>query len=421
MNKTNRRVFLKHAGVAALASAIPGFSTAAPSAPRVVVIGGGFGGATVSKYLRLWGGDINVTMVESQPLHYSCILSNGIVTGDYGLDRVTLQYDALKDRHGVEWLQGKALKINPDSQEVTVRTAAGRVKLPYDKLIVSPGVDFISPQGNYKAGKTPHAWKAGKQTINLRNKIKNMRDGGTFVMRIPKAPYRCPPGPYERACVCADFLKQHNPNAKVIVLDENPKIMAEPVTFGNAFETLYSDILEYHTNVQVAEIDSAAGILNTDIGPIVGDVINFIPDHKAGKILHKSGLVDDVTNRWVQVDPITYGSVAHPEIHIIGDSQATGQPKSGHMANAQAKVCADAILRYFSGEQPNQQPSTASACFSPITQDTAGWLTAVFQYDAGTGQMKVVPDSFSEAEEVSKDNYEEMFAWADNLFADSFG
>jgi len=421
MNQTNRRAFLKQAGVATIASVMPNLSKAAVTPPRVVVIGGGFGGATVSKYLRLWGGETSVTMVESQPLHYSCILSNGVVTGDYGLDRVTLNYDALQYRHGVEWVQGKAVRIDPDSHRVTVKTANGRTKLSYDKLVVSPGVDFVTPLGNYKSAKTPHAWKAGSQTINLQRKLRRMRNGGTFVMRIPKAPYRCPPGPYERACVVADFLKRNNPGSKVIVLDENPKIMAEPVTFGNAFDNLYSDILEYHTNVQVAEIDSSAGILSTNLGPIVGDVINFIPDHKAGKLLRKAGLVDDPTGRWAQVDPITYNSISYPDIHIIGDSQATGQPKSGHMANAQAKVCADAILRYFDGEAPNQQPSTASACFSPVTKDTAGWLTAVFQYDAGSGQMKVVPESFAEAEKVSKDNYEEMFAWADNLFADSFG
>ncbi|MGI9319635.1 MAG: FAD-dependent oxidoreductase, partial [bacterium] len=193
MNQTDRRIFLKQAGIAALTAAIPNFSTHAQSVPRVVVIGGGFGGATVSKYLRFWGGQIHVTMVEPQPLHYSCILSNGVVTGDYGLDRVTLGYDALQNRHGVEWVQGKALNIDPDAQQVTVKTSSGRVKLSYDKLVVSPGVDFVKPLGNYKAGKTPHAWKAGSQTTNLKNKLHRMRDGGVFVLRIPKAPYRCPP------------------------------------------------------------------------------------------------------------------------------------------------------------------------------------------------------------------------------------
>lgn len=418
MSSLNRRKFLELAGAATLAVASPKAVHAAT--PRVVVVGGGFGGATVSKYLRLWGGQINLSMVESQPLHYSCILSNGVVTGDYGLDRVTLQYDALENRYGVNRIQGQADVIDPDGKTVTVKTSDSVVELPYDKLIIAPGVDFIRPLGNYRPGKTPHAWKAGRQTLNLKKKLKRMRSGGVFVIRIPKAPYRCPPGPYERACVVADYLKRHNPRAKVIVLDENPKIMAEAVTFGKAFQNLYADILEYHTNVQVAEIESDAGILMTNIGNVVGDVVNFIPDHRAGKILRTNGLIDDPSGRWVRIDPLTYGALSYPDIHIIGDSQATGQPKSGHMANAQAKVCADAILRHFNGETPNQQPATASACFSPVTKDTAGWLTAVFQYDPGSAQMKVVPESLAEAERVSKDNYEEMFAWADNLFADSF-
>jgi NADPH-dependent 2,4-dienoyl-CoA reductase/sulfur reductase-like enzyme len=415
-----RRNFLGVAGAVALSTGGMAPLSSMAASKRVVVVGGGFGGATVAKYLSLWGPDVDVTLVEPNQLHYSCILSNGVVTGDYDMKRIALRYGRLKDHYGVRMIHGSATTVDPVNRTMTVDTGGGNLELAYDKLVLSPGVDFIEPDGSYDANETPHAWKAGAQTLKLKRKLRGMSDGGVFVIRIPRAPYRCPPGPYERACVVSDYLQRHKPRSKVIVLDENPRIMAEARTFGDAFNGRYADILEYHTEVSVSEVHSAAGNLVTSIGDITGDVVNFIPDHKAGGFLHDNGLVDDQAGRWVRINPLNYAALAQPDIHVIGDSQATGQPKSGHMANAQAKVCADAILREFAGEQPNPQPSTASACFSPITRDTAGWLTAVFQYDLASGAMKLVPESFAEADRVTKDNYEEMFAWADNLFADSF-
>jgi NADPH-dependent 2,4-dienoyl-CoA reductase/sulfur reductase-like enzyme len=247
-----------------------------------------------------------------------------------------------------------------------------------------------------------------------------MSNGAAFVLRIPPAPFRCPPGPYERACLVADYLKRNKPGSKVIVLDANSKIVAEPITFANAFHNLYADVLEYYTDVSISSVNSSAKRLETSIGTITGGVVNFLPDHTAASIILESSLNDDPTGKWTMVDPRSYVSRKNPDVYVIGDSQTSGQPKSGHIANAQAKVCADAILRNFRGEQPNPEPTTNSACFSPITRDTAGWLTAVFQYDPKSGLMKAVPESFAESEVVNKDNFEEMFTWADNLFADSF-
>jgi NADPH-dependent 2,4-dienoyl-CoA reductase/sulfur reductase-like enzyme len=242
----------------------------------------------------------------------------------------------------------------------------------------------------------------------------------TFVMTIPKAPYRCPPGPYERACAVADFLKRKKKGAKVIVLDANASIQAEPVNFGNAFKNTYKGMLTYVPNATVNEVDSATRTIMTAAGKFSGAVLNVIPNQRAGQIVTTAGLANDPTARWSVVNPLSYASTAQPDIHILGDSQATGQPKSGHMANSQAKVCADAIIRAFNGEQPDPNPVTSSACFSPITASTAAWLTASFQYDPATKSMKRVEASFAEAAKPTSDAMQQMFQWADNIFADSF-
>jgi NADPH-dependent 2,4-dienoyl-CoA reductase/sulfur reductase-like enzyme len=239
-------------------------------------------------------------------------------------------------------------------------------------------------------------------------------------MTVPKAPYRCPPGPYERACVVADYVKRRKPGSKVIVLDANPTFTAEPHTFDNAFRVTYAGIVEYYTNVAVTSVDSATRTVTTTAGTFTSSVLNVIPNQQAGKVARDAGLAVDASARWAPVDVLSYASAVHPDIHVIGDSQATGQPKSGHMASSQAKVCADAILRAFGGLGPDPAPTTNSACYSPITASTASWLTAAYQYDPVTRSMVRVEAAFGEASAPSKDNYEEMFHWADNIFADSF-
>jgi NADPH-dependent 2,4-dienoyl-CoA reductase/sulfur reductase-like enzyme len=420
MPSMHRRQFLKLAGSAAAFAAVPRAISAAIAPPRVVVVGAGFGGATVARYLRLWGGSVDVTLIEPNAQHVSCILSNLVVTGALGMDRITLGYDALRAAHGVRVMQGAAVAVDPAARTVDVDTGAGISTLEWDHLVLAPGVDFLPPAGAWDPELTPHAWKAGPQTTLLRDQLGAMPDGGLVVLRIPKAPYRCPPGPYERACAIAEVLQRSKPGAKLVVLDGNPSIAAEPATFERAFTQLYGGLLEYHTNVTVSELDSASRTLQTSLGPLSADVVNFIPDHKAGAIVHAAGLATDPTGRWAPVSPLSYGTPSHPEIHVIGDSQATGQPKSGHMANAQAKVCADAILRAFQGLPPDPQPVTSSACFSPVARGLASWLHASFRYDVATSAMVRIPESFGEAEAWSAEHYEQMFEWADTLFGDSF-
>jgi NADPH-dependent 2,4-dienoyl-CoA reductase/sulfur reductase-like enzyme len=416
----NRRTFLKSLGLATAAWTLPRSIRAQTAAPHVLVIGAGFGGATVAKYLKLWAGNINVTLVDRNASHYACILSNLVVTGAIPIDRIRLTYDSLQTRRGVTFAQGEALSVDPGAREVTLQLDGGLYAYRYDKLVLAPGIEFIPPAGNYNADLTPHAWKAGAQTLLLKSMLSSMTSKQTFVMTIPKSPYRCPPGPYERACSVADYLKRRRPGARVIVLDANASIQAEPVNFGNAFKYLYKDVLKYVPNAPVLSVDSSTRTVVTPAGTYKGNVLNLIPDQRAGEIVTAAGLVNDPTGRWALVNPLTYASLAYPDIHVLGDSQGTGQPKSGHMANAQAKVCADAIIRAFNGEAPDPNPVTTSACYSPITSSIASWLTVGFQFDPASGSMKRVDASFAEAPKATSDGMQQMFQWADNIFADSF-
>ncbi|MGK2953521.1 MAG: FAD-dependent oxidoreductase [Thiobacillus sp.] len=433
MNTLNRRQFLKLASVMTALAAVPRAVGAATTAPRVIVVGGGFGGATLAKYVRMWGGNVQVTLVDANPNHVSCILSNLVVTGALPMSLITLGFDSLKGNHGVTVMHGRAIAIDASGNTLTVTTSSGNKALPYDHLVLSPGIDFAPAAGHWNPNLTPHAWQAGPQTTLLKNQLAAMRNKETFVMTVPKAPYRCPPGPYERACVVADYLKRKGrTGAKVIVLDANAGITAEPESFGHAFNVTYAGVIEYVPNATVLSVHSSTRSIVTSARTVNNaKVLNYIPNQRAGAIV--AGLPLNSTG-FVPVDPLTYGIASYPNIHVIGDSCAVpasdgkAVPKSGHMANSEAKICADAIVRSFAGEAPDEDIATSSACFSPITNKKASWLSANFIYgdifDAsgnvkGKGMHRV---DFGEAaaDMVDGDSYEDMFAWADSMFADSF-
>lgn len=417
MFSNNRRKLLQASGVLAAAGSLGVAGRAQAAAPRVVVVGGGFAGATVAKYVRLWNPQIQVTLIEPNPSHVSCILSNLVMTGATGMSTITLRYDALRTKYGVNLVADRAAGIDTVNRVVT--TANGS-RLPYDKLVLAPGIDF-DPIPGLDSAVLPHAWQAGPQTLALKAQLDSVPAGGTFVMSIPKAPYRCPPGPYERACLLADSLLRRRRAGKVIVLDANSDVVAEPHTFHTAFQTTYAGVIDYRPSSEVLAVDWAARKIVTNWETIAFDAANVIPPQRAGKLVAAAGLLgSDPATRWAPVNPLSYESKLVPNVHVIGDSQGTGQPKSGHMANAQAKVCADALVRYFAGEQPDPAPMTSSACYSPITATTASWLTVVFAYDPVTGLMKPVPNTLAEAPAPTKGHYEDMFGWARNLFADSF-
>ena len=429
----NRRQFLKLASAMAALAAVPRAVGAATTAPRVVVVGGGFGGATLAKYVRMWGGNVQVTLVDANPNHVSCILSNLVVTGALPMSRITLAFDSLKANHGVTVMRGSAVAIDAAGNTLTVSTGGGNKVLPYDHLVLSPGIDFVPAAGNWNPSLTPHAWQAGSQTTLLKNQLAAMRSNETFVMTVPAAPYRCPPGPYERACVVADYLKRKGrTGAKVIVLDANASITAEPEAFGQAFSVTHAGVIEYVPNATVLSVDSSTRSIVTSARTINNaKVLNYIPNQRAGAIaatlpLNSAG--------FVAVDPLTYGIAGYPNIHVIGDSCAVpatdgkAVPKSGHMANSEAKICADAIVRSFAGEAPDEDIATSSACFSPITNKTSSWLSTNFIYgdifDAsgnvkGKGMHRVDVGEAA-ADMIDGDSYQDMFIWADSMFADSY-
>jgi NADH dehydrogenase FAD-containing subunit len=268
----------------------------------------------------------------------------------------------------------------------------------------------------------PHAWQAGPQTSLLASQLAAMPSRGVVVLTIPKTPYRCPPGPYERACLIADWLKVKKPGSKLIVLDANPGIVTEVDNFTNAFTGLHGNVIEYHANAEVTQVDPATMSLFTTAGTIRGDVVNMIPRQRAGALVAAAGLNNATEGRFAGVNVLSYASTVSgaEKIHIIGDSCATTQPKAGHIANQEAKVCADAISRLLTGRALDPAPVTNSACFSTITMSQASWLTAVFRYNPTASAMAVVDASFAASTGWNSDNFQEMSTWFNALMADSF-
>lgn len=417
----NRRRFLQACGASAAVSIAPTRVKAA-SAPHVVVIGGGFAGATAAKYLRMWSDrTIDVTLVDPNASHTSCVLSNLVLNRRITLKELKMDYGSLSSFYGVNVVRDRANKVDGAGKRVRLKEGGW---LNYDHLVIATGINMINPPSiDYKL--TPHAWIAGGQTNRLASLLNKVGPDSTVIMTIPKSPYRCPPGPYERACLIADIIKRKGleGSARLQVLDANSSIQAEKHTFENAFNNLYGNIVEYITGVEVEDVISTEGRVVTRTADYVGDVVNIIPQQRAMGFIRNAGLTGD--GLWASVDPLTYASTVSgfDGVHIIGDSQATGQPKSAHMANAQAKVCVDAIIRSLAGV-PNDDPervanvTTASACYSPITYDQASWLSAVFAYNTESGQMALT--HLGEADRWSTGNYRQMFGWASNLFTDSF-
>lgn len=422
---TNRRQFLElmaaAAGTLGIGASVGTGVLAQTTSPkaRVIVVGGGMAGSTAAKYLRMWGDQVEVTLVDRSATYNSCILSNLVVTGQRTPSFLQFGYSTLQSKYGVKFVKDDVLALDPVNKSVRL---AGGATLKADRIIVAPGVEFDTIPGleSIEAqNRVPHAWKAGPQTLLLRDRLAALPARGKVILTIPKAPYRCPPGPYERACIIADYLKRYKPGAHITVLDANPNIMAEAATFTKAFSVTHAGVLEYRSGVEVVSIDAPTGMVYTNVGYFQADLVNAIPPHRGGKIIADSGL-NNVGGRWAGVNVLTYESTAAPGIHVIGDSSATTQPKAGHIANQEAKVCADAISNLFAGRTVDPSPMTNSACFSTITMQTASWLTAVFAYDPASATMKVVPESFGEAGVGSQDNFDDMLKWFRSLMADSF-
>jgi NADH dehydrogenase FAD-containing subunit len=440
----DRRTFVKTLSVGAVTatSSLSGVKTANAAPFNVVVVGGGFGGASIAKYLRLWGqGNVNVTLIDAKPAHVSCILSNLVLNGQKNLNTLTFDLARAAQKNQFTFRQGLVTKIDKINKKVMVTAPDNsQFELAYDRLVLSPGISFNYPKGINPAWSdattpVPHAWIAGPQTTNLRLQLSRLPSDGSarVILTIPKAPYRCPPGPYERACVLADYLKTKKNGGKIIIFDANPNIIAEPVNFNKAFTQLYGNIIEYVPNHSVVEVFATTQFAEKSITVTDGtfsrtescEVLNVIPNHKAPSLLFEAGLIDVGKGKlWAGVHMDTYQSLFDEAIYVIGDSHDSNQPKAGHIANSEAKVCTDAILRDLKllppRVMPDQVPVTNSACYSPITSNTASFLNAGFRFNPATRTMVRIEESFGEAETITSDHYKTMLGWANNLFADVY-
>jgi sulfide dehydrogenase [flavocytochrome c] flavoprotein subunit len=384
---------------------------------RVIVIGGGMAGATAAKYLRLWGDAVEVTLIDRSATYTSCIMSSLVLTGQRTLPSLAFNYDTLRTKYGVKTVFEEVTSVDPVAARVTL--ASGAV-LEADRIIMAPGIEFDAVPGLTDPNAMPHAWKAGPQTALLAQQLAAMPASGVVVLSIPKAPYRCPPGPYERACLLADWIAQRKPQGKLIVLDANPDFVTETDNFTRAFFDLHGRVIEYRTSVVIDSVDTASKTLFTNGGAVRGDVVNLIPTQRAGALAQATGLTNATGGRFAAVNVLDYASTAAPRVHVLGDSSATTQPKAGHIANQEAKVCADALARIFAGGSPDPAPVTNSACFSTITMTQASWLHALFQYEPVGAVMQPVTAASGASSGWSADNFKDMGTWFQALMADSF-
>ena len=403
-------------------TAVTGRSTIlAQKKARVVVIGGGYGGATAAKYLRMWGDNIEVILLERNSTFVSCPQSNLVLGGSRTARDLTTDYNSLVNKYGVKFIQTEVTGIDARARAVALKDGS---RLSYDRLILSPGVDFMYetiPGLNNAAAqeKFLHAWKAGPQTVALRKQLEAMRNGGAYVLSIPKTPYRCPPGPYERACQVAFYFKQNKPKSKIIILDANPDIVSKKDLFTKAWEDLYPGLIEYRPNNPVNEVDVAGMVIKTDFENVKADVLNVVPPHRAGDIAQAAG-VANVDNLWCSVDLLTYESKVHKHIHVIGDAIASpaGMPKSGHVANQTAKVCAAAVIALINGDRINPEPIFANTCYSWVSDKEAMNVAGVYKFDAATQTMAAVAGSSGVSAQPSELEGGYAQAWAKNIWGD---
>jgi sulfide dehydrogenase [flavocytochrome c] flavoprotein subunit len=427
MSQITRRNFVLSTGALGAASALgwPALVNAKAHG-RVVVIGGGFGGASCAKYIRRLSADIEVTLVERDSKFVTCPFSNAVLGGLYDMDFITHDYSALQDRYGVKVVHDSAVAIDTDKQTVSL---AGGSSLAYDRLVVSPGIDLrwdaIGGYDEAASGVMPHAWKAGEQTVLLRKQLEAMPDGGVVIIAPPGNPFRCPPGPYERASLIAHYLKTHKPRSKVLIFDAKPKFSKQPL-FEQGWAALYPGMIEWISDSEggaIEAVDTKAMTVNPTFGdPQKGDVINLIPPQKAGAIAQAAGLADN--SGWCPVDQRTFESRIHKNVHVIGDaSVATPMPKSGFAASSQGKVCATAIVAALTGQEM-PDPSYVNTCYSLVGPDYGISVAAVYRLgEDGIAGVKgaggVSPKDADEAFRLAESRY--AVGWYQSITSDTWG
>jgi sulfide dehydrogenase [flavocytochrome c] flavoprotein subunit len=391
MTRISRRDFAAGAaGTAALAGFAPAILAQGRARPRVVVVGGGYGGATAAKYLRLLDRNVQVTLVEPSQTFYTCPFSNLVLGGLRQLPSIAHNYTALRNKHGVNVVHSTATKV--DAAKKTVTLANGQA-LPYDKLVLSPGIDFkwgaIAGYDEKAPDLLPHAWKAGAQTALLRRQLEAMEDGGTFIIAVPADPFRCPPGPYERVSMIAHYFKTKKPKSKILILDAKENFSKQGLFMGG-WKALYDGIIEWvplAKDGKVVKVDPKTKQLECELGAKhKGDVVNVVPPQKAGAIAMAAGVNQ---GDWCPINPATFESTKQKDIHVIGDASiAAPMPKSGFSASSQGKVVAAAIVTMLQGKEP-AAPSFANTCYSVVGPDYG--ISVANVYVVKDGKMAAAP------------------------------
>ncbi|GIX24854.1 MULTISPECIES: FAD/NAD(P)-binding oxidoreductase [Caldimonas] len=419
-----RRTFLQGAAAAGVLGLSACATTGVPSKARVLVVGAGYGGATAAKYVRLLSDyQIEVVLVEPNSAFVSCPISNLVLGGHRSLEEITTPYDNLVRRHGVRLVRDMVSRIDPAKK---VAVLASGPTIAYDKLILSPGIDlmFDSIQGlkaAHDSGQILQAWKAGPETLALRRQLEAMPDGGVFAMTVPEAPYRCPPGPYERVCQVADYFKRAKPRSKVLLLDANPDVTSKGPLFKKVWAEQYKGIIEYRPQHKAVAVDAKTKTIKFEVNDDVkADVLNVLPPMRAGKIAVDTGLAN-ANARWCHVNFLNFESTAAKDIHVLGDAIQTAplMPKSGHMANSHAKVAAAAVVAELRGWPVNPAPMLTNTCYSFVDGKNVIHVASVHEYVPAEKTFKTVAGSGGVSS--GPNELEGIYAWnwARNIWADS--
>jgi sulfide dehydrogenase [flavocytochrome c] flavoprotein chain len=427
-----RRSFLQSGAALSLLGLSACATTSVPAKAKVVVIGGGYGGATAAKYVRMLSDyKIDVVLVEPNDSFISCPLSNLVVGGSKQLGDVTSSYAALSSKHGVTVVKDMATAIDAGKKTVTLARGA---TIAYDKLVVSPGIELMmgSIEGLAAAqasGQILQAWKAGAETVALRKQLQDMPDGGVYAITIPVAPYRCPPGPYERACQVAWYFKQAKPKSKVLILDGNPDVTSKGPLFKKVWAEQYKGMVEYRGDHKVTGVDAKTGSIKLEVqDDVKANVLNVLPSMRAGTIAQQAGLTNMANGRWCGVNYQSFESTAAKDVHVLGDAiqVAALMPKSGHMANSHAKVAAAAIVAQLSGWEINPAPMLTNTCYSFVDDKSVVHVASVHEYVAAEKTFKVVATSGGVSAidlkpEVTQLEGVYAMNWAKNIWADTLG
>ena len=428
MSNINRRDFIKLSASGSVVSGMAalGFPHIALGAShKVVVVGGGAGGAIAAKYIKMMDNTIEVTLVEANPTYYTCFMSNEVIGGERDLATLQFDYQGL-EKYGIKVIHEMAQTTDPEKKVVT--TANGS-QLPYDKLVLSPGIDFqwgaIDGYNEAAAEIMPHAYKAGEQTMLLRSQLEAMQDGGLVIVAPPANPFRCPPGPYERVCQIAHYLTQNKPKSKIMIIDAKDKFSKQGL-FMQAWEDRYPGMIEWipgnETGGQgVVAVDTTKMTVSTEFDDFKADVINLIPPQKAGNIAQNSGVTDD--SGWCPVDLATFESIIHKDIHIVGDASiATGLPKSGYAANSEAKICATAVVAALNEEKMGT-PSYVNTCYSIVAPDYGISVAAVYKLAEDKSNIEKIAGGLTPTDATDYARQREVeyaYSWFMNITHDMF-